>query len=400
MKGKNLAIMLVVAVVLIGIAVLTSMNKSGSAPKVIGKLVLPNLPVNDIERITVVSGQATTVVARVEGEWLVPEKYNYPADFGKIRDTLLELSQLEIGQVIRASKNRKASLGMVPPSMKTDAREGRTGTLIEMETAGGETRASLLIGETRMRETTGSGSRFGKYPDGCYVSPDKGENVYLVRETLDDIVAIPQEWMNTDILNVGGYDIQEIMIYGPERDSVSLRRTEEGGDWELEGIRRGKITDAAQASRVASSLSYLRFKDLADPSLTDEDLGMDRPVVLEAVTKQGGIYTVRIGDSPEGTQDRYVRVSASIKSEPGKEAPENNAEEAGADEDLEEEDETAPQLMTKKEKEREKTREEINALNQRHSQWTYIIAAREAESMLLDRDKLMKEEEKDKDKKE
>ena len=104
MKGKNLLILIVVAAVLVGLAVSSSRKQSRPVSNLIGTKLFSELPVNDVERIVVKSGSSTVEVVRAESEWVLPSRYGYPANFSKIRDALLKLADMKIGQVLRASQ--------------------------------------------------------------------------------------------------------------------------------------------------------------------------------------------------------------------------------------------------------------------------------------------------------
>ena len=94
MKGKNLVILIVLAVVLVAAAVLMSKKQAAPSPASIGKPVLAGLPVNDIRKIVISSDQGTSTVVRIDDTWCVANDYNYPADFARVRDLLLKLSDL------------------------------------------------------------------------------------------------------------------------------------------------------------------------------------------------------------------------------------------------------------------------------------------------------------------
>ena len=214
MKVKNLIILLVLAVILIGLAVLSSRDKSRSATNVIGTLILPDLPVNDVEKLVVSSSSDTLTVAKVEQVWVVPQKFNYPADFTKIRDVLLKLSELKIGQVIHVDESQRPNLKMTAPGDPVALDE--TGTLMELFGKENNKLASLLMGATHSRQSRGPQS-FGGYPDGRYVSSDDGKNVYLTSETLNEISTEIKDWLDTDLINVPSSEIKDITISGPAR---------------------------------------------------------------------------------------------------------------------------------------------------------------------------------------
>jgi len=74
MKPKNLAALIVVAALAIGLAVITSKRNTQPAPDAIGRAVLPDLQVNDVAVLAVVAAEETATITRTETGWVVPAK--------------------------------------------------------------------------------------------------------------------------------------------------------------------------------------------------------------------------------------------------------------------------------------------------------------------------------------
>ncbi len=393
MKPKNLIILVVVAVVLAGLAVLTKRDKGTATPDILGKAILPDLPVNDITRIVVEAKDATTTVERVEGTWVATSKYGYPADFGKVRDALMKLSELKIGQVARLNDEQRDALKVHPPA------EENGGTLLSLQDASGKTLGSLLLGETHERKSQGGPGSFGGYPDGRFVSTDDGKTVYLVDETLSDVSTSTKDWLQTDLLNVSGSEVMEVSITGPDRAPISLKRPEKGKTMELGDLGEKEELKTSKMYNVESAISYLRLSDVAGPEMTDEQLGLDKPVVFQAVTISNEIYTVKVGGSPDGSSDRYIRIACSMR--PAEPEPEKVEAEDETEEEKKEAEEKAKAEAEKKAAERKKAEDRINALNDGLGKWTFVIESYKADSMLTKRADIVeekKEEEQDEDK--
>ena len=381
MKGKNLLILVVLALILAGLAVVTSRRSQNAPPDLVGKSVLPDLPVNDIAQLVVRSGPETSIVEKVGGTWLSRSRYGYPADFSKVKDTILKLAELKIGQVVKADDALRAKLKMVPPSDSDES-----STMIELRGAQGDILASLLLGATRQRAPDEQQAAFGPYPVGHYVSPDNGQAVCLVAEVLDTIKATPIDWIDSDLVNIPSSDtIAGVNISGPEREDVRL--SAENGTFSLPGLQDDEEIDSAKISQIKSALSYLRLNDIADPALPDQKLGMDKPVVFEVITTKREVYTVHVGGSPEDSTDRYVRLTVALlpTEEPAK-TPD------GATDD--EADEATGEDEARRKKERAELEQTTDKLREKTRGWTYLIASYTAESMTATRDELVKKKDK------
>jgi hypothetical protein len=386
MKGKNLVVLLVVAAALIALAVLTSKEKPTQAAAAVGKKVLPDLAVNEIERIVSVSGGATVTVARTETGWVLPAKFGYPADFKKVRDAVLKVQDLKVGQLVRLNDALRAKLKMKPVGDKDG------GTRLDLLGKQGRVVASLLLGATHERaadEASGP-TRYGGYPDGRYLSPDGGATVYLVAETLNELVGEQKEWLDTEIVSVNAGDLREIVVTGEGRAELRLARKDGDSKFELANVPEGKELDTSKTYSVESALSYLRFNDIADPASTNAAAGMAKPVTFQAETKKGEVYTARVGQSPAGGSDRYLRIEVALK--PAAPPPAPAADEKKDDEAAKKQEEE----RKKQEKERRDLEEKVAALNKKFQGWTYLISSYSAESLTKTQDSLLKEKEKPK----
>ena len=394
MKPKNLLILLVVAAVLIGLAGLVSkrsergMNLTGE----IGKPVLPALSdpetLNKVEQIVFRSGARTVHVARVNEVWAAPDRYGYPMKFDRVHDFVRTLSTLKIGQVIPADAQTMQALELADPSSVTN---GKAGTVVELKDASGTSLASLMVGKEHQKAAE-PGSRFGGYPDGRYVAA--GGRAYLVAETLNDIPDEDKDWLDDQICHVPSGDIMEIRLSDPDGKPVVLSRPKPTKDLTLAKLGRKEEMDTSKVNSVAGVLSYLRFSDVADPSLTDEQMGLDKPVLYTAMTKKGRVYTLKLGGKVQGKDDRYVRVSVELKPQPDeKEA--KPAEDEAADKEKSPEEKKADEAAKKKKEAREKLEKETRELSARLAKWTYIVKPYKVDNAVVARDALVKEKGKD-----
>lgn len=385
MKGKNLFVLIIVAAVLVGLAIGTSRKPSRPGADLMGKKLLPELPVNDVEKIVVTGPSVSAEVAKTEAGWVLPSRYGYPANFAKIRTALLKLADMKIGQVQTVTDAQKKSLKMSPPS----ATNAQSGTAVALLGKGGKSIASLLLGAEHTRSAPGQ--QFGGYPDGQFVSTDNGKSVYLVAQPLDDFSLSARDWMDTDLVNVQGADIETIQISGPKAPALAFGRKPDGTGMALGALAPNEEMDATKVSSVESALSYLRFEDVADPTLKDEQMGMDSPTVYRAETKKGEIYTVKIGGSPTNDTRRFIRVEVALKAAPPPPPVPavTNAPAVGSSTNAAGTNATA-QADAKAAEERKKQEEAVKAQNAKFGKWTYLIDSYKAESLAAKRESLVK----------
>ena len=233
MKGKNLALLIIVAAGLAAWAAWSSKTSRRSAPDLIGKRVLPNLPINDVRTIQVTTPQEKLTITKSNDTWIVKNTYGYPADLPKVKGALIKLSEMKIGQVMRVSQKQKEALKMVPP----DAGVTNTaGTLVELFAANDKKAASLLVGDVRQRKSPARDGfeAYGGYPDGQYVSPDGGKNVFLVKDLFEDLSPRIQDWLDLELLSIEPSELSAITIASADGKELKLSRTDAAGTLELD----------------------------------------------------------------------------------------------------------------------------------------------------------------------
>ena len=130
MKRKNLLILAIIAVVLVIMAFVQSRkNNSFVSEQIIGKTVLPGFPVNDVNAIEISDSNQTLKILKKNNAWCIPSRFDYPVDFGKVRDLLLKVSELKIGQKATLNAEQLASLKIIMP----DAGSTDSGTLVRFQ---------------------------------------------------------------------------------------------------------------------------------------------------------------------------------------------------------------------------------------------------------------------------
>jgi hypothetical protein len=386
MKARTLIILLLAAAILGGLAHLstTRRNRKGS-PADAGKNIFPVLQqdevLEDINKIVVRSADKTLTFARAENTWVAADKYNYPADFEKIRDFVRNIAELKVGQAVPGGEDEIEELQLVSPDSSETNKTEHVGTLVRLEDKSGNAVISMVVGKERMTKPSGPTppGRPGGYPDGRYLAAEG--RIVLVSEGFHDLPGKPQHWLDTSIVNVPASDIAEIVITSPDRRSVTLKRPDEGGNFRVQKLSPKEDPDASKINSVAGILNYLHFDDVADPSLSDTHTGLDNPTVYTARTSKGQLYTLKIGSSPENSETRYVRLEAAYEPPPIKETSED-------------EDESDEDNAQDEKKEQKKLADETLDLNKKVRQWTYLVRPYGLDSISTDtKDYIKKKEE-------
>ena len=337
MTTKNLVVLGSVAVVLGGAAWWTSAGKRMKTPSVIGKQILPTFELSDVSRVDIGGAKKVTLVASDAG-WKIDSLFGYPADVTKIRENLLKLQELKVGQVANGRK--------------IDAP-----TTIELK-KGDAVVAKLVMGETHMSKPKGQAAQFGGggYPDGRYVQYQ--DKTVLVKETLDAFDGDPKKWTDTRIASVTASDVTAVTFM---KDKEVVKLTRKDGKWDLEGLGAKEEVDTSKTYSLDSALAYLDFTNVADPKLSAAELGLTTGAVYTATLKNGLTYVATVGNKTGS--DRWVKLAASFKP-----AGTNAAENAKL----------------------EQTAKDFNA---KAGAWTYSVSSYSADNMSKTRKDLVKAKE-------
>ena len=287
MTTKNLVILTAAAAVLGVVAYSTSAGKKMKAPNLVGKPVVGAFDVADVARVEI-GGDKKVALAATDAGWTVESLYGYPADVTKIRENLLKLKDLKVGQVATGTKIDKPAT-------------------VELKNAAGKALATVQLGGTHNAKPKGQMAQFGGggYPDGRYVLFE-GKAV-LVKDALDAFDGDPKKWIDTSICKIAGADITSVS-YAKGDETVKLARAD--GKWTLEGLGEKEELDTSKTYSLDSALSYLRLTGIADPKLTEADLGFATGSVYTATLKNGTTYTAKTGNATGA--DRWFKVSAAF----------------------------------------------------------------------------------------
>ncbi len=384
MKSKQLITLVVVAsvVVLVGVAVRSSRNRtwSGKAAEEWVGNVLPDFSVNEITKIVIKDDTGTVTAARKDGNWVIAEKYDYPAKFDALRDFLVDLKELRAAQELKVGPSQYGRLKLVEPD-KGDT--DKTGALVTFFGEGDKKLGSVLFGEEHKKKSEGAppnpmmGMGGGDWPDGRYLLVPSSGRVVLVSKTFSNVKGDASSWIDKEFFKLG--DIKEATLQEGDKVIWHASRETKSGSLKLEGeIPEGKEIDSGKLGSIKSAFSWASFSDVADPSLTDEDTGMDKAKIFTAREFDGFVYRVSIGKKTDDGK-YYIRVAAEYDG-----AEEREAAEDETPEDKKKKDEE----FAKKQKENQEKVDEVNA---RVEGWTYLVSKYTVDSVLKTRDDLLKD---------
>ncbi len=345
MTSKKLVSLTITAVVLVGLAVLSSSRTKVNAPARTGLPVLDHLDLSAISAIEAeLPGGKQFSLTSTDSGWVVKSMFGYPADMVKIRKNLVTLQSLKIGQVVKGKKLKDP-------------------VFVDLQNAEGKSVAALCLGETHVKKASGEMASFGGggYPDGRYLAvAGEEQEVVLVNETLEPFDGEIRNWVDTRVAVVPSSEIDSINL---SRNGTGIKLLQTNGTWTVEGIASDEEFDTTKSYGVTSALGSLDFNAVADPALSEEALGMTTGMVYTAITKTGESYTVRVGKTVDNGTDRYLKIKASVSSS-GTNSVENAA-----------------------------VKKRVDEFNDKTAKWTYVVSSYVVDNLSGQRSDFVKKKE-------
>jgi hypothetical protein len=294
--NARLALTLVVLLVVLGGGALVYYHQESSerAENVatLGKPLLKDVKAADIAAIRIVEPKATLTIERKNDGWVIAERRGFPADVAKVRDFVLKLISLKVGQSEPIGDKDRARLNV-------DA----SGTQVELNGADAKPMAKLTVGKKYFKREVENADKAPA--DGRFVAlPADAGTVYIVSDPLTQATSKSAEWIDRTSFQVEKIKTLEVRFADGER--WRLERAADNADWKLDGMKAGEKLDTGRANAASYSLSMLELADVAPEGV--KDTGLDKPTVVHAATFDGLDYDINVGRL-EG-DNYYVRFSS------------------------------------------------------------------------------------------
>jgi hypothetical protein len=376
---KLIAVLLIVGGV--GLLFLSKDRKAWEQSEAtLGGKVIADFPLNDITSISFKDADSEIGVSKKNDIWTVSDRWDYPADFSKVRDLVQDVWDLKIARPITAGPSQYGRLGLVSPGKGADS-----GILLSFKGENNAELHNLLLGKEHMRKSEAAapsqfgGGGGGDFPDGRYVLPDgKGDAIALVSETFSSIDVDAKYWLNKDFIKIE--KVQSATVTHPEAtDSWTTSRDSDTADMTLAELAEGEELDSTKSYSLKNILSSPSFNDIADPFASEDDLGFSEGIKAQLKTFDGFTYDLKIGKA-DGEDNYPISVSVSA---------EFPSEREQAEEEKEEDKERLDNEFTENNKKLSEKLEKEKIFES----WTYLVSKWTVDALLNKRIDLIKKEE-------
>lgn len=372
MNRKQLTLLVVLGVVLGGLGWLAWKKQQqpyADSTARMGSKVLPNLPVNDIEQLTISQAKGSLTLAKQDGTWVVRSRGNYPANFDSLRDLILKFAELKVAKPVTVGPSRLPALELVNP-------DKGNGTLVEFQDKSGKVLQSVLLGAKSMREGGGD-SPFGGggFPNGRYLMVGTDlSTAALVTEPFAQAEPKAEDWLNKEWFKVERLKGVSVVTTNAT-NNWKLVRENETGSWKLDGAKAGEELDSAKSGSSTSALSFPTFNDVATNTAA---AGLDKPLVTAILESFDGFtYTVKIGS--KSGEDNYHFQMTVTGGFPTQRTP-------GKDEKPEDKDRLDKEFAVTLKKNEDRLKNE-----KAFEKWTYLVSKYTVDPLLKERKDLLAE---------
>jgi hypothetical protein len=432
MKLKSLLILLVITSVLAGLSTLMLRPKKTAQTK-IGALLFPDLPVNQVARMTLTNTESSVTLVKGSAVWQVENRYGYPADFDQIIDFVRKFSKLKVGRSFEGNAETLARLHLIDPtSSQTVSEESvsqesvseesvsqesaseesatqesatqesatqesgaqKSGTRVQLADAEGKAIATYILGSTRSADS-GSGGQYLRQADST--------TVYLVDESFRFLKKKPAEWIQQNLLDIEEAEVRQVACYpaGADKPRFTVSRPEKGKPAALMEVPKDRKADPVKIEQLFGALAPLKIKDIA------AERQVPAPAMEDALHltytlyngQQIHIFPHKVGDGDNAHYELKAFVTYQAPPEDAAagaaaKPAANAAEEAAADTAQKASSDTDQNTATPEE-EKAPTAEEVQALTDdlgaKLGGWTFLIEEWQYKSFITEVGGLLEE---------
>lgn len=244
---------------------------------------------------------STFKVAQVNGVWVLPSHYDYPADAEQqLGSAAASLMDLKIRRVAGDKAAQFAEFGVVDPVNAPIGSKG-VGKHVTLADATGKKLLDLIIGI----EVKGQ-------PKQRYVRKGgKDDHVYVVDVTTDKLSTRFDDWIEKNLLKLNALDIQRVQLNNysvdiaandiKEGERLDLSFNDTDNKWTLAELSPGEELDDTKLNEMKNALADLRIVDVRrKPPGLSRELRKSEGIALDQTAMQSlmmrGFYLTRDGE--------------------------------------------------------------------------------------------------------
>ena len=248
-------------------------------------------------------GSEVDLLQQQGGGWKV-QSLNYEADINSIKDLLLNLAQIRLGELVTNNPDHHERFHLLaPPEKMDDWDENRHGLAIGLLGGEGTPILSLLIGKDRANGP------------GQYIRQRGSDNVYLIPESLSVDLG-ENDWLNKDLLDLKSEQIQSLELRDGEKKYFSIKRDNATTDWKPSTV----ISNVPNSDKITTllnrlgNLSFAKLNKMDHASQESQDSSLEE-ANLSISLFNSKVYTLNLIKNavPNGDYVLSLRMGISLE---------------------------------------------------------------------------------------
>lgn len=261
-------------------------------------ILFPNLPVNDIQKITIKSDKIFTEIISGNKEWTVANRDNYPADFNKVRQLLTGLNEVKVirePQVGSSQMNR----------LKVTKEKGMEISLFDKD---GKVVQSIIFGKRHFSDSADESavSTNGQVPSGRYVRlNEKSPKVLLLDQHFSNIDADATNWIDKSFVQMGIIKSISVMFREHPNENWELSSNDKKGNMKLQGLAENQKGDLGKIKSLVNFFPSPKIVDIATDKEMLKLVKLNTIVTIE--DEDGFLYQYAFGTEIDDTTLVKVR---------------------------------------------------------------------------------------------
>ena len=280
MNARLALILVILLAVLGGGALVYQYQERSRRPdnvSTLGQTPFRELKAADIAQIRIVEPKSTLTLQRTDSGWVIAERGKFPADVAKVREFVLNVIGLKVGQSEPIGEKDRARLNLDP-----------SGTQVEFLGADGKPMRKLTVGKKYFKREVDNPEK--ALADGRFVAvPEETKLVYIVSDPLAQATTRSADWIDKASFQVE--KVKTLEVRYPDGSGWRIEREGDNADWKLGGLKPGEKLDVSRANAASYSLSLLELADVAPPEVKE----IAEPTQVKATTLDGLAYEMQVG---------------------------------------------------------------------------------------------------------
>lgn len=212
----------------------------------VGQRLLPDFEAvaNDITEVQLLysAGVESITIRRKNDTWVIPERDDYAADVGKLRQLIVGLSDAEILEEKTANPEKYQNLGVDDPEAGGDG--------IKVVVTGLDMSHSVILGDVAQ----------GNYR---YARVAGESTSYLINQN-PDVPRSSGDWLMRDIVDIDRNQVQRVVISHADGESIVIEKSDQAQtDFAVQDIPEGReLSYATVGNGIAGALGKLALEDV------------------------------------------------------------------------------------------------------------------------------------------